>query len=435
MNHPKKTIDNHHRMLTRCLSVCLLILIGVSLCPGQESSVRSARRTRRTGQVKIIQLPQPKTSSSLSFEQLLSRLSQTDALSSNPLMVEEIGQLAWAGQGVQFSRTSTTTTEPPPGDLLHNIQLLFAMYDGIYQYEPKSHYLEQKTTTDVRGQLALSALGPQATPSGCVVLITSKGQRLATRQPQKVRKMLDLKVGQITQTIQLQAASLNLASLPAATLDLNVIRRTCGLARNIEPYHLLFVGYRPGQESGLSQTTSSAVSPTSARPKRAVMIVPPQGFRDEELIDTAKILNASGILTVIASTEPGALRGMLGTVVQSDVLLDQLQVEKYDALVFVGGSGAVNYVNNTLVNAIAGEALRKGKIVGASSMAPLILASAGLLKGTRVTGFAGDRQKLATAGAVYTGNAVERDNLIITSMGPSNSTQFGKAIADSIYMQ
>ena len=435
MTRIKQTITDLYHVFNRCLNVCLLFSISASLCLGQDTTSGSQRRTRASGPIKIIQLPQPKTSSGISFEQLLSRLDQTTVPSANPLMVEEIGQIAWAGQGVYFSRTNNTVTEPPQGDLLYNIQLLFATYDGIYQYEPRNHYLEQTTTTDVRGQLAVSSFGPQATPSGCVVLITGSGQRLATRMAQKDRRMLDLKVGQIAQNIKLQAASLNLVSVPAATLDLNVIRRICHLTRNIEPYHMLFVGYNPNQRAGQSQSnTSSAVTPENARPKRAVMIVPPQGFRDEELIDTTKILNASGVITVVASTQAGRLRGMLGMVVQSEVLLDQLQVEKYDALVFVGGSGIVDYINNPLVNAVAGEALRKNKIVGASSTAPMILASAGLLKGTRVTGFIRDQQKLTDAGATYTGNSVERDKLIITAKGPSDATLFGKTIADSIYM-
>jgi protease I len=126
---------------------------------------------------------------------------------------------------------------------------------------------------------------------------------------------------------------------------------------------------------------------------------------------------------------------MLGTAIQIEIPLQQLDVDKFDAIVFVGGTGAQQYMNNPLATSVAGEAIRKGKIVGASSMAPMILASSGLLKGVSVTGFSGNRQSLAAAGAIYTGKPVERDRLIITSSGPAAAVAFAKAIAEALYSQ
>ena len=40
---------------------------------------------------------------------------------------------------------------------------------------------------------------------------------------------------------------LGLASLVAGDLDVNLVKKLCGLERNVEPLHVLFVGYRPGQ--------------------------------------------------------------------------------------------------------------------------------------------------------------------------------------------
>jgi protease I len=214
-----------------------------------------------------------------------------------------------------------------------------------------------------------------------------------------------------------------------------VIRRACSFPKLVVPYHMLFVGYAPGQTPTPDHPNSDQVTPAQATPKRAVMILPSQGFRDEELIDAVRVLNASSIMTVVAGPEVGVVRGMLGTAIQVEIPLQQLDVDNFDAVVFVGGTGSLEYVNSPLATSIAGEAIRKGKIVAASSMAPMILASAGLLKGVSVTGFNGNRQSLASAGATYTGKPVERDRLIITSSGPSATTLFAKAIAEALYSQ
>jgi len=321
------------------------------------------------------------------------------------------------------------------GDPLLDLRVYFATYSGLYRYEPRGHFLEQVSGVDMRTALSTSAMGQITTPPGCAVILASSGQNRSGRIRQKEQKMIDLTVGQITQSIRLQAASLRLFSISAQEIDANAIRRTCSFAKLIVPYHILFVGYAPGQTPTPANPNSSQVTPAENRPKRAVMILPSQGFRDEELIDAVRVLNASSILTVIAGPEVGAARGMLGTAIQIEIPLQQLDVDKFDAIVFVGGTGALQYVNNPLATSIAGEALRKGKIVAASSMAPMILASSGLLKGVSVTGFNGNRQSLASAGATYTGKPVERDRLIITSSGPAATVAFAKAIAEALYSQ
>jgi protease I len=283
--------------------------------------------------------------------------------------------------------------------------------------------------------LSTSAMGQITTAPGCVVILASSGQNRPGRIRQDEQKMLDLTVGQVVQSIRLQAAGMDLVSVPAKNLDMNVIRRTCSFPKLITPYHMLFVGYVPGQAPTATTSNASPFAPAQGTPKRAVMVLPSQGFRDEELIDTVRVLNASSILTVIAGPEVGVVRGMLGTAIQVEMPLQQLDVDKFDAIVFVGGTGSLEYVNNPLATSVAGEAIRKGKIVAASSMAPMILASAGLLKGVSVTGFNGNRQALISAGATYTGKAVERDRLIITSSGPTATVLFAKAIAEALYSQ
>lgn len=418
------------RSWTKMLAALTLFLMAefcLAQQPGQNAT-RRPRTPRRKGPIQIIQLPQPKTSSSGSFEQLLARLNVTRFPAVTPLSSEQIGQLAWAAQGVRMGGQVAS-------DPLLDLSVYFAGYNGLFRYEPRGHFLEQINNADIRMALSTSAMGQVTTPPGCAIILASSGQKRTGRLRQQEQKILDLTVGQIVQSIRLQAASLSLFSVPGKQLDTNFIRRTCAFSKVIVPYQIMFVGYAPGQTPTPANPNSNQITPAENRPKRVVMVLPPSGFRDEELIDTVKILNASSVLTVVAGPDVGISRGMLGTNIQIEIPLAQLDLEKFDAVVFVGGTGSLEYVNNPLATSVAGEAIRKGKIVGASSTAPMILASAGLLKGVSVTGFTGNRQALASAGATYTGKPVERDRLVITSSGPAATVPFAKAIAEAIYSQ
>lgn len=166
--------------------------------------------------------------------------------------------------------------------------------------------------------------------------------------------------------------------------------------------------------------------------KRVVMIIAHNGFRDEELTEPKEILEGEGAEVVVASSSLDEAHGMKGTVVKPDILLEDIDVSKFDAVIFVGGVGASEYWNDPKAHQIAREALNSGKVVAAICIAPVTLANAGILKGKRATVFPSEREKLKEAGAIYTGQDVEEDGMIITGNGPSAAEKFGRAIAEKL---
>ncbi|MHC4489836.1 MAG: DJ-1/PfpI family protein, partial [Planctomycetota bacterium] len=100
------------------------------------------------------------------------------------------------------------------------------------------------------------------------------------------------------------------------------------------------------------------------------MIVASENFRDEELIETMRMLDAAAVQTTIASTKTGFVRGLLGKIAEASVLVSQLRVDDYDAIIFIGGPGAAEYFNNPVALNIAREAASKRKILAAICMAP-----------------------------------------------------------------
>jgi len=192
----------------------------------------------------------------VTFEEALALQQSVQILAPNPLSRVDIGQLAWAGQGIIPGVNSTPGQGIIPGGnstpgqanrpLSSDMQLLFVTDDGVYRYVPQGHLLEQQSALDVRAQLASMALGQQALPTGCGIVIARERLR-AGRSTTRDRRLLNLRVGQTAQIIQMQAAALGLASLGAGNLDINLIRQLLSLERSIEPLHVFFVGYRLGQ--------------------------------------------------------------------------------------------------------------------------------------------------------------------------------------------
>ena len=121
--------------------------------------------------------------------------------------------------------------------------------------------------------------------------------------------------------------------------------------------------------------------------KKAVLIIAKEIFRDEELFDTQKALESGGITTTVASSVVGTCKGKLGATAESTVLVSELSADDYDAIVFIGGGGAMEYYDNTDALNLAKDALAKGKVVSAICIGPRILANAGLLQGKQATCF------------------------------------------------
>lgn len=166
--------------------------------------------------------------------------------------------------------------------------------------------------------------------------------------------------------------------------------------------------------------------------KKVVMIIAPDGFRDEELLEPQKILEKNGIEVIIASTTVNVAKGMLGAKIKPDILIQDIDVKDFDAVVFVGGAGASVYWQDPIAHKKAQDAYASGKVVAAICIAPVTLANAGILSGKKATVWESEGSKLKAKGAQYTAGDVEKDGNIITSSGPYAAGEFGKAILEAL---
>ncbi len=167
--------------------------------------------------------------------------------------------------------------------------------------------------------------------------------------------------------------------------------------------------------------------------KKILMVIARKDFRDEEYFIPRELFQRAGIETVTASSKTGTLIGALGGEAEATLALEAACAEDFDALMFVGGSGSVEYFQSEKAHQLAQAFNQADKLVAAICIAPVILANAGLLQGKTGTVWrsALDKtgpQALAAGGCSLSENHVERAGSIITADGREAAEEFARAI-------
>lgn len=166
--------------------------------------------------------------------------------------------------------------------------------------------------------------------------------------------------------------------------------------------------------------------------KKILFIIPGKDFRDEELIEPRRVLEGYRAKTIIANNTGETSKGMLGAKSTPDLTIDKVNINDYDAIVFVGGMGSPCYWDDKRAHEIIKEANLKGKIICSICLASGTLAKAGILKGKNATGWPDTQKIVEENDGTYTGKDVEVDGRIITSKGPHAAKEFGEEIAKAL---
>ena len=169
--------------------------------------------------------------------------------------------------------------------------------------------------------------------------------------------------------------------------------------------------------------------------KSIVMIVAPTQFRDEEFTIPYAIFDKYGADIVVASTKKGYAQGTFGHKIDVTCTLDDIDINRFHAVIFVGGAGVPQLRSSERALELAREALKKS-VVAAICWAPTILAKAGVLAGKQATVWLGDDSEygvstdkiLIDAGAHFIENPVIVDGNLVTANGHAASAQFAEAV-------
>jgi protease I len=165
--------------------------------------------------------------------------------------------------------------------------------------------------------------------------------------------------------------------------------------------------------------------------KMILMILPREKFQEEEYRGAFAVLTAAQAKVMVASSQKTA-RGGYGSIIKTDLLISEVDLKRFDAVILIGGVGSIEYWHNDEVIDLIKDARKNNKLICAICLAPVTLANAGLLKNVRATGYNSAEKYLGSKGAIFTGKPVEISDKIITASCPEASGEFARAIVDSL---
>jgi len=169
--------------------------------------------------------------------------------------------------------------------------------------------------------------------------------------------------------------------------------------------------------------------------KKVAIVTAFKDFRDEEYFVPKEILEKAGVEVKTASNQKGTARGADGGEAKVDLLISEINPVEFDAVVFVGGPGCLDNLDNETSYKVIKETVAQGKVLASICISPVILAKAGVLQGKKATVWSssmdrGPVKTLEENGADYQEESVVVDGKIITGNGPGAAKEFGQAIVE-----
>lgn len=167
-----------------------------------------------------------------------------------------------------------------------------------------------------------------------------------------------------------------------------------------------------------------------------LLIIASQGFQQIEYGEAKKIITQAGFPVVTASDKAGHAIAKDGSKVPVEITLENVDVNDYAGIFFIGGPGTLEHLDNNISYKIAQGAAIQHKPLGAICIATRILAKSGVLHDKYATGWNDDGELDQIFGEnnviyVVEEKVVVVDNLI-TATDPSVAQDFGKHIVEML---
>ena len=133
-------------------------------------------------------------------------------------------------------------------------------------------------------------------------------------------------------------------------------------------------------------------------------------------------------VVVVGTGSSRTYTSKLGYPVDVNKEAKEIDMSQYDGVVIPGGYAPDLMRRYPEMVRVVREAHQKGKVVAAICHAGWMLASAGIVKGKKVTGFMSIKDDLVNAGATYLDEEVVTDGNLITSRKPDDLPAFCREI-------
>jgi protease I len=169
--------------------------------------------------------------------------------------------------------------------------------------------------------------------------------------------------------------------------------------------------------------------------KKILIVIAFNGFQDEEYFVPKEVLEKASFIVETTSTQEGMAKGVEGGEAIINIKVDKIQIEDYKAIIFCGGSGMIEELNNEIFLKLAKDFYEEKKLIGAICVAPALLAKSGILVNKQATVWSSSLNKdyikvLEEHGATYKDDSVVISENIITANGPEAVRDFGQRIVN-----
>lgn len=213
--------------------VLLVVAIPVALVAFARFSGSSDQRPAT--------LPAPKLNGAVSLEDAIARRRSVRSFAKRALLAGELGQLAWAAQGITDPRNGFRAV--PSAGALYPLEVYFVTPEAAYHYVPDGHRFETHRRGDLRAALAEAALGQPCVREAAVnVVITAVFARTTGKYGPRGRMYVHMEAGHVGQNVLLQAVALGLGGVPVGAFRDEQVATTLALPADHAPLYILAIG-------------------------------------------------------------------------------------------------------------------------------------------------------------------------------------------------
>jgi SagB-type dehydrogenase family enzyme len=184
-----------------------------------------------------ITLPAPSLTGGMSLEEALAKRRSVRSFTEGKLTLDQIGQLAWAAQGITDEHGHRTA---PSAMAVYPLTVYAVVGEGAFRYVPQGHKLARISERDVRA--LLSTQGSVRTAPLDIVIAADFALARA-RFGERAERFVSIEAGHIAQNVLLQAVALGLGAVPVGGYQEDGVREALGLRAEETPLYVIPVGH------------------------------------------------------------------------------------------------------------------------------------------------------------------------------------------------
>ncbi|MBU0898213.1 MAG: DJ-1/PfpI family protein [Nanoarchaeota archaeon] len=152
-----------------------------------------------------------------------------------------------------------------------------------------------------------------------------------------------------------------------------------------------------------------------------------EGFEEAEMTCTVDVLRRAGLDVITAGIPATIIKGMHEMTFMADRRMEELNIDKFDALVLVGGNpGYINLGKSKSVIETIKKFNSEKKLIAAICASPSVLAKAGILENKKATIYPGMEREIPRP----RDGRVIVDGNIVTSQGVGTAIEFALKIVE-----